>query len=83
MAGLSIRSVVRELNPALGSLELFRHPRTPLPLTRVNRHAFFSSAALPYLWTSPLESSWLVQEEKNRAGKRYHERRKERPKAVA
>jgi fructose PTS system EIIBC or EIIC component len=59
MAGLLIRSVVRELNPALGSLELFRHPRTPLPLTRVNRHAFFNNAALPYLWTSPLESSWL------------------------
>ena len=55
----------------------------PLLLTRVNRHALMRCAALPYLSASPLESSWLAQEEKNGAGTRYHERRKEKPKAVA
>ena len=31
--------------------------------------------------SSPRKSVWPAQQEKNRAGKRYHERRKEKPKA--
>jgi hypothetical protein len=46
----------------------------------VNNLAFAHGAALPYRSTPPLESSW--NQEKNSCGKRYHERTKERPKAM-
>jgi hypothetical protein len=58
-------------------------PRISLLGDPVNRHALISRAVLPYRSGSPPGSPQLAQNEKNRAGKRYHERRKEMPKAVA
>ena len=58
-------------------------PRVYLLSNPVNRHALVSCATLPHRSGSPLGSPWLAHNEKNRAGKRYQERRKEKPKAVA